>query len=300
MTANVKDKAFDVTMIIIIASISLLCIVPMIYLVSVSLSSSAAVIGRKVFLLPVEFNLGAYKAVFSDRAILNSLIFTIWLTALCSICSIFITILAAYSLTKKNLKGRNVFLVIVVVITMYFGGGTIPEYLLVRNLGLTDTFLSLMLPYMLSAFNLIILKTFFSSLPESLEESAYLDGASHFTILFKIVLPLSMPAIATLTLFYAVGRWNGFQDALMFISKPTLYPLQLKLYMLVYNNQMSEVSIVEGSSAGGIAPENLKAAAVMFATVPILIVYPWLQRYFISGVTIGAISGARLTVTGKK
>ena len=262
----------------------------MIYLVCVSLSSSGAVIARRVFLWPVEFNFGAYQAVFSDKAILNSMIFTIWLTALCSIASIIITILAAYPLTKKKLKGRNFFLVMV-VITMYFSGGTIPEYLLVKNLKLTDTFLSLMLPYMLSAFNLIILKSFFSSLPESLEESAYLDGANHFVILFKIILPLSMPAIATLTLFYAVGRWNGFQDALMFIGKPSLYPLQLKLYMLVYNNQMTEVSIVEGSSSGGIAGDNLKAAAVMFATVPILLVYPWLQRYFISGVTIGAIKG---------
>jgi putative aldouronate transport system permease protein len=262
----------------------------MVYLVAVSLSSSGAVIARKVFLWPVEFNFGAYEAVFNDRAIFNSMIFTIWLTVLCAICSILITILAAYPLTKKHLKGRNFFLVLI-VITMYFGGGTIPEYLLVRSLNLVDKFWSLMLPYMLSAFNLIILKTFFSGLPESLEESAFLDGASYFTILFKIVLPLSMPAIATITLFYAVGRWNGFQDALMFISRPELYPLQLKLYMLVYNNQMSEVAIVEGSSTGGLAPENLKAAAVMFATVPILLVYPWLQRYFISGVTIGAIKG---------
>jgi putative aldouronate transport system permease protein len=287
---NFKDKAFDATMILIVAVISILCIIPMIYLISVSLSSSGAVVARQVFLLPVEFNFGAYLAVFSDKAILNSMIFTVWLTVLCSIGSIIITILAAYPLTKKHLKGRNIFLVMV-VITMYFSGGMIPEYLLVRNLKLTDTFLALMLPYMLSAFNLIILKTFFSSIPESLEESAYLDGANHFVILFRIVLPLSMPAIATLTLFYAVGRWNGFQDALMFISKPSLYPLQLKLYMLVYNNQMSEVAIVEGSSSGGITGENLKAAAVMFATIPILLVYPWLQRYFISGVTIGAIKG---------
>lgn len=289
MAASGKDKAFDALIIIIIASLSILCIVPMIYLVSVSLSSNAAVIAREVFLLPVGFNFGAYLAVFSDKAILNSMIFTVWLTVLCSICSITITILAAYPLTKKKLKGRNFFLVMVVV-TMYFSGGIIPEYLLVKNIGLTDKFPALVLPYMLSAFNLIVLKTFFSGIPESFEESAYLDGASHFVILLKIILPLSMPVIATLTLFYAVGRWNGFQDALMFINKPSLYPLQLKLYMLVYNNQMSEVAIVEGSSSS-VPSENLKAAAVMFATVPILLAYPWLQRYFIAGVTIGAIKG---------
>ena len=290
MVSNIKDKAFDSALIIIVTVVSLLCIIPMIYIFSVSLSSSTAVMARKVFLLPVDLNIGAYTAVFSDKSILNSMIFTVWLTALCSMGSIIMTILAAYPLTKKNLKGRNVFLLLI-IITMYFGGGMIPDYLQVKNLGLIDNFLALMLPGILSAFNMIILKTFFSNLPESLEEAAYLDGASHLAILLKIVLPLSTPVLATLTLFYAVGRWNGFQDALMYISKPRLYPLQLKLFMLVYNNQMSEVAIVEGASTGSIPSENLKAAAVMFATVPILLVYPWLQRYFISGVTIGAIKG---------
>jgi putative aldouronate transport system permease protein len=138
---------------------------------------------------------------------------------------------------------------------------------------------------------MIILKTFFSNLPESLEESAYLDGASHLTILIKIVLPLSTPVLATLSLFYAVGRWNGFQDALIYINSQNLYPLQLKLYQMVYNNQMAELAQLEGASAQQVAPESLKAAAVMFATIPILLVYPWLQRYFISGVMIGAIKG---------
>lgn len=290
MISSGKDKAFDTVILIFISVLSLLCILPMIYLLSVSLSSSEAVLAKEVYLLPVGINFGAYEAVFGDKAILNSMVFTIWLTVLCSFCSILITILAAYPLTKKNLKGRNFFLVMV-VITMYFSGGMIPEYLTVKTLNLVDKVPALVLPYMLSAFNLIVLKTFFASLPDSLEESAYLDGANYFTILFRIIIPLSMPSIATLTLFYAVGRWNGFQDALMFINKPQLYPLQLKLYMLVYNSQMTDVAIVEGSSAAAIPSENLKAAAVMFATVPILLAYPWLQRYFISGVTIGAIKG---------
>jgi putative aldouronate transport system permease protein len=287
---NFKDKAFNATMVAIVTFISVLCIIPMIYLLSVSFSSSDAVISRSVFLLPVDFNLGAYTAVFGDKAILNSMIFTIWLTVLCAVGSMIMTILAAYPLTKKYLKGRNLFLVLI-VITMYFSGGLIPDYMLVKDLGLTDHFWALFLPGILSAFNLILLKTFFSSLPESLEEAAYLDGASQFTILWKIILPLSTPVLATLTLFYAVGRWNGFQDALIYINKPSLYPLQLKLYMLVYNNQMSDVAIVEGASSSSIPSENLKAAAVMFATVPILLVYPRLQGYFISGVTIGAIKG---------
>ncbi|HEX2945802.1 MAG TPA: carbohydrate ABC transporter permease [Clostridia bacterium] len=290
MISSGKDKAFDGLLIFLVALLSILCLLPMIYLIAVSLSSSAAVISRSVFLLPVETNFGAYEAVFSDKGIVNSMIFTVWLTILCAACSMLITIFAAYPLTKRKLKGRNFFLVMI-VITMYFSGGLIPEYLLVKNIGLTDKVAALVLPYMLSAFNLIVLKSFFSGIPESFEESAFLDGASHITILFKIILPLSKAAIATLTLFYAVGRWNGFQDALVFISKPNLYPLQLKLYMLVYNNQMSEVAIVEGSSSAAIPSENLKAAAVMLATIPIVLVYPFLQRHFISGVTIGAIKG---------
>lgn len=290
MVIGKKDKAFDSLLIFIISFLSILCVLPMIYLIAVSLSSSEAVLTRRVYLLPVEMNFGAYQAVFGDKAIVNSMIFTIWLTIICAFSSIMITIFAAYPLTKKKLKGRNFFLVMI-VITMYFSGGLIPEYLLVKNIGLTDKVPALIIPYMLSAFNLIILKSFFSSLPDSFEESAYLDGASHLTILFKIILPLSKAAVATLTLFYAVGRWNGFQDALVYISKPNLYPLQLKLYMLVYNNQMSEVAIVEGSSSSAIPSENLKAAAVMLATIPIVCVYPFLQRYFIAGVTIGAIKG---------
>ena len=175
---------------------------------------------------------------------------------------------------------------------MYFSGGIIPDYMLAQSLGWVDKVWVLMFPYCLSAFNMIILKTFFSNLPESLEESAFLDGASHLTILIKIVIPLSTPVLATLALFYAVGRWNGFQDALIYISNQALYPLQLRLFQMIFNSQLAQLTQLEGAGATQkVAEESLKAAAVMFATVPILIAYPWLQRYFISGVMIGAIKG---------
>jgi putative aldouronate transport system permease protein len=290
MKKGLKDKAFDFTMIFTIVVISIACLLPMLYMVSISFSSNYAITARLVTIWPVEFTLESYKAVLADKSIVGSMIFTIWLTVACTVLSMIMTILCAYPLTKKNLKGRNVFLVMI-VITMYFSGGMIPEYILVKDLGLTDHWLALMLPYCLNAFNIIILKTFFTNLPESLEESAYLDGASHFTILVKIVLPLSKPVLATLALFYAVGRWNGFQDALIYITKQEFFPLQLKLYQLVYNNQMSEIALAEGMANQNVTPEGLKAASVMFATVPILLAYPWLQRYFISGVMIGAIKG---------
>jgi putative aldouronate transport system permease protein len=290
MKKTFKDKAFDTAMIIITAFISLTCLMPMLYMFAVSFSSNYAITARLVTIWPVEFTLESYKAVLADKTIVGSMIFTVWLTIACTVFSMIMTILCAYPLTKKNLKGRNLFL-LMIVITMYFSGGMIPEYMLVRSLKMTDHWAALMFPYCLSAFNMIILKTFFSNLPESLEESAYLDGASHFTILIKIVIPLSKPVLATLALFYAVGRWNGFQDALIYINKQEYYPLQLKLYQLIYNNQMSEIALMEGMSNQNVTPEGLKAAAVMFATIPILLVYPWLQRYFISGVMIGAIKG---------
>jgi len=290
MKTNFKDKSFNFTMMFITAGISVLCLLPMLYIFAVSLSSNYAITSRLVYIWPVEFTLESYKAVFADKSIVSSMGYTIWLTAACTVLSMVMTILCAYPLTKKSLKGRNLFLIII-VITMYFGGGMIPEYILIKDLGLVDKPWALMLPYCLSAFNMIILKTFFSNLPESLEESAFLDGASHWTILTRIVLPLSTPVLATLSLFYAVGRWNGFQDALIYINSQKFYPLQLKLYQLVYNNQMSEIAQMEGMSNQNVTPEGLKAAAVMFATIPILLVYPWLQRYFISGVMIGAIKG---------
>lgn len=290
MKKSFKDKVFDSAMIIITAVIAITCLLPMLYMVSVSFSSNYAITARLVTIWPVEFTLDSYKAVLADKSIVGSMIFTVWLTIACTLLSLTMTILCAYPLTKKHLKGRNLFLLII-VITMYFSGGMIPEYILIKDLRMTDHWSALMFPYCLSAFNMIILKTFFSNLPESLEESAYLDGASYLTILVKIVIPLSKPVLATLALFYAVGRWNGFQDALIYINKQEYFPLQLKLYQLVYNNQMSEIALMEGMSNQNVTPEGLKAAAVMFATVPILLVYPWLQRYFISGVMIGAIKG---------
>lgn len=277
-------------MFLIILFTSIICLLPLIYIFAVSFSSNVAITAREVLLWPVDFTIESYKAVLSDSSMLNAMVFTIWITIVGTVLSMIMTILAAYPLTKKNLKGRSFFL-IVIVITMYFSGGMIPDYILVKSLNMIDTPWALIIPYCLSAFNMIILKTFFSGLPESLEESAYLDGASHLTILIKIVIPLSTPVLATLALFYAVGRWNGFQDALIYISKQEYFPLQMKLYQLIYNNQMSEIAQQEGSSTTQLAPESLKAAAVMFATVPILLVYPWLQRYFISGVMIGAIKG---------
>lgn len=290
MNEGIKSRIFDITLNIIIFITVLACLIPILHLAAISLSSNAAILSKKVYIWPVEINFDSYRVVFADMSMVRSLLFTVMLTIVHTVICMIMTILAAYPLSKKELKGRNFFLLII-VITMYFSGGMIPDYLLIKNLNLLNNFWALVLPGMISAFNMIVLKTFFTNLPESLEESALIDGASYFTILVRIVLPLSLPVLATLSLFYAVGRWNYFMDSLLYITDSKLYPIQLKLYQIIYNNMQLEISATEGSLSSNLLPESLKAASVMFATIPILIVYPWLQKYFISGIMIGAIKG---------
>lgn len=178
-----------------------------------------------------------------------------------------------------------------IVVTMFFNPGIIPNYLLVKELGLINSPWSLVMPLMINAFLLIIMKTNFSQIPSELEDSAWIDGCGHFRFLLQIVLPLSLPILATIGLYYAVDRWNMFQDALFYINDQQYYPLQLKLYQMVINSQVNDATAQEGFNAATPVPQSLQAASIMFATVPILLVYPWLQRYFISGMLVGAVKG---------
>ena len=297
--ARAGDWIFAFICVIVI----MLCILPMLNMLAQSLSSSQAVINRKVTFWPVLHNiqtntfhfgatLDSYKYVFLDPSFSRSMYWTAILTVICTVFSLFMTILCAYPLTYPWLKGRGIINTLI-IFTMYFNAGTIPNYILMKNLGLLNNPLVLIIPNCLSVFNMIILRSFFYSIPDSLRESAEIDGANPFTVLVRIYLPLSAPVIATLALFYAVGRWNGFSDALLYINAaPQYVPIQLKLYQLMQNMTSIEVATVEMvSGAVPRASDAMKAAAVMFATLPILIVYPWLQRYFIAGVTIGAVKG---------
>jgi len=290
MDSGVKSRIFDMVLVIIVFIAILLCLVPMLYVLSVSLSSNSAILSRKVYIWPVDLTFDSYRVVFSDKTMIRAMLYTILLTIVYTVMSMIMTILAAYPLSKKGLKGRNIFL-LMVVITMYFSGGMIPDYILIKNLGLLNKVGALIFPGLISAFNMIVLKTFFSNLPESIEESAFIDGASYLTILIRIVLPLSVPVLATLSLFYAVNRWNYFTDSLLYITDSKLYPIQLKLYQIIYNNMQPEISAIEGSLSSNLLPESLKAASVMFSTIPILLVYPWLQKYFVSGLMIGSLKG---------
>lgn len=287
-TFNKNNFIFNTIVYILVIISVLVCIVPFLYIISQSLSSNSAILAQKVTIFPVDFNTETYQTVFRDAAMVYSLGYTVVLTAVFTVLGMIVTILAAYPLTKKRLKGRS-FILLIFMITMYFSGGLIPDYMLVKNLYLLNNPWSLILPGLMSVYYMIIMKTFFQSIPDSLDEAAALDGCSDLGILLRIVLPLSMPAIATLSLFYAVGRWNGFMDALFYITKPNLYPIQLKLYQIISVSQQLDIQ-QEGMNAD-LTPEGLKAASVMFATIPILIVYPWLQKYFVSGIMIGAVKG---------
>jgi putative aldouronate transport system permease protein len=271
-----------------LVAVTLTCVIPFIHVISKSFSSEAYVIANKVFLLPRGFTLEAYQKVFADASIRRSLYVTILVTVLFTALGMILTTCAAYALSRPQLMGRRI-LSFLCMFTMYFSGGIIPEYLLVNSLGLLDTIWSLILPLAFSAYNLLIMKNvMIASIPISLEESARMDGAGHFRILWSIFLPLSKPIMATLSLFYAVGRWNAYQDALFYIKQRTaLRPLQLKLYYLIV--QASESFQLEASSVSLTNPEILKAACVMFATLPILCVYPFLQKYFVQGTMIGAV-----------
>lgn len=290
MRKNRIEKLFEAGIMAVILLASVICLIPMVHIFALSLSSNGPIMAGKVTLWPVDIDFAAYITVFGNSAMLHSLIFTVVLVLLFTLISMAMTIMAAYPLTKTKLKGRNLFLFII-VLTMFFSGGIIPEYLLVKNLHLLDSIWALILPGMINAFYLLIIKTFFSSIPAELEESALMDGASHLRILWNMVLPLSLPVIATLSLFYAVGRWNGFMDALLYITDGNLYPIQLRLYEMVINSQVIDMATAEGLNNAAPVPESLKAASIMYATVPILLVYPWLQRYFISGIMIGAVKG---------
>ena len=282
-SAKVGDWAF----VLICVLISIICVVPMINLLAKSLSSTDYLVKNAVSLWPKGFNLDAYKTVLSDPKYIRSFFWTVFLTVVCTLVSLTMTVLCAYPLIFDKLKGRGV-INIIITITMFFNAGTIPNYLLMQNLGLLDNPLVLILPGCLSVYNMIIMRSFFYGIPESLRESAEIDGASFFQIMMKIYVPLSKPVMATLALFYAVGRWNGYSDALMYVNKDIFYPLQLLLYNIINNINSVEVATQEGFSSPGLSA-SLKAAIVMFSTIPILCVYPWLQKYFIHGVTMGAV-----------
>ena len=271
----------------------LLCILPMLHVLAASLSSPEALVRNEVFIWPKGWNTEAYRTVLTTEKYVRSLGWTAILTVICTLVSITLTICCAYPLIYSNLKGGKL-INFLILFTMYFSAGTIPTYLLLSQMKLLNTPYVLIFPNCISVFNVIIMRSFFFGVPDSLREAAEIDGAGPIRTLVQVYLPLSLPVIATLSLFYAVGRWNGFSDALMYMKtqdSEKFWPIQLLLYNVIKNStQTTEQAAQEGFFSNGVS-KTIQMATVMFATVPILVVYPWLQRYFVTGVTIGAVKG---------
>jgi len=289
MIKSTKSKVGDWVFIILCAFVTIICVVPMLNLLARSLSGTSYLIKHEVYLIPKGLNFDSYATVLSDSKYIVSFFWTAGLTIVCTFLSLFMTTICAYPLIYQELRGRGI-INIMITITMFFGAGAIPNYLLMKQLGFLNTPFALMIPSCLSVFNMIIMRSFFYGIPDSLRESAEIDGASHIKILWKIYIPLSKPVFATLALFYAVGRWNGYTDSLMYITveHSELWTLQHLLYNIMQAIQSVDTAAQEGFSKPGLS-ESLKSAIVMFSTVPILCIYPWLQKYFIHGVTLGAV-----------
>ncbi len=285
-------KAFNVFNIIFMLCMIVITLYPLLYVVFASMSDSNELMKHSGLLLkPVGFSWAAYKAVFKNPNILQGYKNTIIVLISSVTVSMFLTCLAAYVLSRKNVLFNGV-ITFIIMFTMFFSGGMIPTYLLVNNLGLTNTYWALILPTAISTYNMIIMRTGFAAIPESLEESAKIDGANHFTILFKIVIPLAKPTMAVIVLYYAVACWNSWFNAMIYLQKRRdLQPLQLILRGILIENDTSNMQDGNvGQDTESIA-ESIKYAVIVVATLPILAIYPFLQKYFIKGIMIGAVKG---------
>ncbi len=290
MILSKGEVAFLILTKILMLIFAVMCLYPFLYVLAVSLSSPGPVMRGEVYLIPKGFSLEVYRKIFSEGTLVNATIRSIIITIVYVIMAMTMTILCAYPLSVPELKGKKI-LNRVIIFTMYFSGGTIPSYLVVRSLGLIDNYLALVLPCCLSVYNMIVLRSFFVSIPVSLREAAIIDGAGDGTILMKVVLPMSKPAIATVSLYYCVSRWNAFMDSLLYFNDPTKAVLQLRLKQLVMNAD-SINSMMEGATAGNtMIAQTVRSGALMFSMVPIMLVYPFLQKYFVKGTMIGSVKG---------
>ncbi len=285
------EIVFDYLNIILTAVLMLLTIYPFVYVAFASVSSPTSLVAhRGILLAPLGFELGSYVMVFKNPMItagyINTLIYVILGTCL----NLLMTSLAAYVLSRKGYFWKN-FIMFYIVFTMIFGGGLIPFYLTVKQLGMVDTRWALIIPVAMSTYNMIIMRTSFAAIPDSMEESAKIDGASDFTVLFRIIIPLSMPVIAVMILFYGVYHWNAWFNAMIFLRNRELYPLQLVLReILIASSTDTMTTTVSGLDKEPVG-ETVKYATIMVATLPILFIYPFLQKYFVKGIMIGALKG---------
>jgi putative aldouronate transport system permease protein len=282
-----SDKVTDVVIYALLLLLAMTTILPFMQIITISLSNTKDILSFGFHIIPKHITFEGYKNLLSYDMLWRGYYNTISRVMLGTSLSVLLTVLGAYPLSKKYLPNRN-FWTAVIVFTMYFSGGLIPSYILVKGIGLRNTIGSLVLPGAISAFNLIITRNFFMSIPESLEESARIDGANDLYILFKIILPLSKAILATIALWYGIGQWNAWFDCMLYMDDEKGFVLQLVLRRILLDGQQLEGAIDVG---GAVNPDNMKMAALMIATLPILCIYPFLQKYFVKGVMIGSLKG---------
>ncbi|WP_314584990.1 carbohydrate ABC transporter permease [Paenibacillus terrigena] len=287
--SSTGEKVFTVFNYCVFILIGITTLVPFINLLAKSLSSEDAVVSGRVGLFPVGIQFDTYKYVLQDSLFLTSLKTSVLLTVIGTGLSLIMTTMTAYPLSKIRLRGRK-WLLLMFVFTMLFSGGLIPTYLLMHNLNLVNTFAVLFLPAMVNVFNMLIIKNYFEGLPDSLEESGKLDGAGNIRILIHIMLPLSLPVLATIALFFAVAFWNDYFTSMIYITDPDLKPLQLYLKELIVSSS-GDFLKNNVDLAINMTPQSIQASSILLATIPILLVYPFLQKYFVKGVLVGSVKG---------
>jgi len=288
-----SDKVLNLITTIFLAIIGLLVLYPLIYVLSCSFSSPEAVMSGEVVLLPKEFTLEGYKAVFRNSKILLGFRNSLFYTVVGTIINVFMTLICAYPLSREDMPGRNIIMRLF-TFTMIFSGGMIPNYLLLKDLGMLDTVWSLLIPGAITVYNMIITRTFFiNSIPKELLEASKIDGCSDIKYLKSIVIPLSKSIIAVITLYYAVSHWNQYFNAFMYLSDYKKYPLQIFLRDILISNKVDSEMIVEDISSAPIFGIEyiLKYSLIVVSTVPMLIIYPLVQKHFVKGVMIGAVKG---------
>ncbi|QNK57624.1 carbohydrate ABC transporter permease [Paenibacillus sp. PAMC21692] len=286
---TVSGRVFAAVNYTLLAIIALVTVLPFLHVVAGSFTTSAEMAVKKFILFPTVWSFDAYKFIFSTNTIFRAMGVSIGITVFGTLFSMLLTALMAYGLSRRDLDGRRG-IMFLVVFTMLFSGGLIPTFLVVRELGMIDSYLALVVPTSISAFNLIIMRNFFQNIPEGLEESAKIDGCSDFGILFRIVLPLSMPAIATLSLFYAVTYWNTYLSAILYLNDSLKWPIQVLLRQIVVLASGMDYSS-DLDSAVPPPDQTIKMAVIVVATLPILLVYPFLQKHFAKGAMLGSIKG---------
>lgn len=288
---SLGDRMFGLVNYVVIGLFSVICIFPLFYVLAYSLTPYEDYLMNPMRLIPKRVTLVAYKQLLEFPLMRTGFSSTLFVTLVGTGLNLFLLCISAYPLSKKKLKGRNA-IMFLITFTMFFNGGMIPNYILVRNLHLLDTYWALIFPGAISAYNLILMRNFVSSIPESLEESAVIDGANPLLVLFRIILPLSKPAIATFTLFHAVGHWNSYFYAALYLTSRNKWPLMLIVREMVIDSGTNMVR--QGVTTGMqelAQPFTLKMAIIICTILPILLVYPFVQKYFMKGMMLGSIKG---------